>query len=940
MSSKLQYIIPRLLKVTLPAACICFSTSVFAQQEQAAVDDQEAGVLEEVIVQGVAYGAVRAIQAQRDSKTLVTIVSEETLETIPEQSIGEALSRLPGIALIRDRGEAQAVTIRGADARLNAVTMNGDRILAPESTLEGNTRGQRTAKLNNIPATLISEIEVFKAVPPNMDGDSIGGAVNVKTKGAAGLNEPIMDVTVRAGYNELPDDNKYSGEVTWGGPLNKAGTFGFIGTLSYEEDNRGVSGTEAEWSDIDEVIDLATGEDVDLGDDYHVVETFDLTWRGLTRERLGANATFDWTPSDGHLIKFGGWYSEFNTEELRRRLQLRVGASADFTTATTWDAMGRHVTGETDGGRVRRRIREGTVDNTSWNLFVEGNHEFSGGWLADWRYSHMEAELAINRTRARWEARAQDIGLRGDGVADFTFTKGNTRLPLYTQPSWGNDPDVLEVGNRGSFRQWRNEESFDEADSLKLDFSKTFGSEDRELVLDFGYKGRFRERDLYPRLYMFDGNEDETIYMAEAMTGTAKDEIDWRVFGQEMGLWADPWLMDDIYWTQPYRFESDGDTTDEEYHVNEDINAVYLMGTFNIGDWSTIVGGRWEDTATDIMTYDGVRSSNDYDNFLPAIITRWNVTEDQIIRAAWTNGLGRPDFSDLAPFFSDEFEYEIDDDTGEYVGTLYVEGGNPQLEPFEATSFDLSWEYYFADGGVISAGVFWKEIDNFEYSKELRLTDVTISELPDYLQDIANDAIDDAREDNPDIPADLNYLDRFNYQTTVNGDTSDMFGWEFNYQQQFVNLPGFWSGFGVFANYTSIDGDSKITDGITRDFVVGQFDSVLNLQLFYEVESWTARIAYNRNGLQYVGLGLDVDDGEVVSDENEDLGVDEEYTLDFAFQYRWDLSNGNGMVLYFDIQNLTDETSRNRFLGSANLYRPIEVESNGRTYNIGLKWTL
>ncbi|MGK2927737.1 MAG: TonB-dependent receptor [Lysobacterales bacterium] len=937
MSSKSHFDILRLLKVSLPLACMCFSSAAFAQQtDPATAAAEEAGILEEVVVTGIAYGAARAIQDQRNSNTLVTIVSEETLETIAEQSMGEALSRLPGIALIRDRGEAQAITIRGADARLNSVSMNGDRLLAPESTLE-DVRGQRTADVSNIPSTLISEIQVYKAVPPNMDGDSIGGAVNVETKSATDLTEAVGDATVRYGYNDLSSGDRWSGEFTWGGRINEAGTWGFIGTVSYETDDRGISGLAAEWATIDEVLDLETGEDVDLGGDFNVIETYDVIWRGFTRERIGANGTFDWQPSENHLFKFGAWYAERNDDELRRRIQLRAGASGDFTTATTFDEFGRQVTGETDGGRVRRRVREGTVDRQNWNMFVEGNHELAAGWLFDWRASHQEAEIVINRTRARWEARAQDIGLRGDGVADFTFTDGNQDLVRYTQPAWVSDINVLEVGNRGDFQFWDNEESFDEADSFKLDFTKPYEVGNGTIDLQFGYKGVFRDRDLYPRLFTFDGNEDMTIYMREAMGSNPRTE--WDPFGYDMGPWADAWLMQDIYDAQPDRFVSSGDTTGEEYHVNEDVNALYLMGTFNYGDWSTIVGARWEDTQADIRVFDGTSSSNDYNNFLPAIITRWNFTENQILRAAWTNGLGRPDFSDLAPFFSEEFEYEISDDTGQPVGTLDVEGGNPELQPFESQSFDLSWEWYFGDGGVVSAGLFYKEIDNFEYLEELRLTNVSISELPDYLQSIAYGAIDEAREGDPSIPADLDTLDRFNYRAPVNGDTSELTGYELNYQHQFVNLPGFWRNFGVFANYTGIDGDSTITEGVSRDFVIGQFDSVMNLQVFYEVEAWTARLAYNRNGVQYESLGLGVEDGEVTSNPNDDLGVDVEFTWDFSFQYRWNLENDDLLVMYFDVQNLTDEYSRNRFLGSETLYRFIELEQNGTTYNLGLKWS-
>ena len=85
---------------------------------------------------------------------------------------------------------------------------------------------------------------------------------------------------------------------------------------------------------------------------------------------------------------------------------------------------------------------------------------------------------------------------------------------------------------------------------------------------------------------------------------------------------------------------------------------------------------------------DGTKITNDYDNVLPALITRYQLSENSVIRAAWTNGISRPDFDDLRPLFDDEFDYD-DTDPLLPVASLAVSGGNPDIKPFEATSFDL-----------------------------------------------------------------------------------------------------------------------------------------------------------------------------------------------------------------------------------------------------------
>ena len=285
--------------------------------------------------------------------------------------------------------------------------------------------------------------------------------------------------------------------------------------------------------------------------------------------------------------------------------------------------------------------------------------------------------------------------------------------------------------------------------------------------------------------------------------------------------------------------------------------------------------------------------------------------------------------------FDDDFDW---DDTL-LEAELSVDGGNPDIEPFEATSFDLSYEYYTDSGGVFSIGAFYKEIENFEYDEQLQETNVTISSLPTFLQEIALEAIDDARQTDPTIPIDLDTLARFNYTRPVNGDTADLLGFELNYQQQFVDLPAPWNGFGVFANYTTIDAESDITSDISRDFLVGQFDDAINFQLFYETEAFTARLAYNRSGVTYRSIGLDIDDGEVVADPDEDLGIDDEESWDLALQYRRELGDASMLTIFFDVQNLTDEESRNFFLGSESLRRFTELEKGGRSYNLGVRWS-
>ncbi len=942
---KLQYNTPRMPLAKLSIACAILSSPILAQ------DDDDVYTLDAIVVRPIEWGSEAALREQKESNTISTIVSEETLENLPDQSIGEALARLPGISIVKDRGEAEQITIRGLDPRLNAVMINGDRLPSPESTVGG---ASRSAKVNSIPATLIKGIEVFKAVPAEMDADSVGGAVEIKTKNATELEDTLFDVVVRYGHNDLPSEDLYSAEFTYGFRFGEENNMGLMIAGSWEENNRAVESPTADWGTEDEFLDLTTGEEVSAleltngqFDELWRMSNYRLQWRDLKRIRSGANIAFDWKPGENTLFKIGGFYSEFEDNELRRDMQVRFNSSSDWTTDSVWenvDGKGIITEGAVDGGRVRKRHRPGTKLQKTENYFFEGQHFFNeGDWNLDYRISSTVASRELTRTRARFEARSQDLGLRDDGVIDLTYTFDDLKeIPQFTNPqNWINDPNVLEVGNRGDYLQRRGDLSEDAVDAALINLERVMNLESGELRLKIGGKQARKDYFLDNNTFNFEVDEDRTIYMVDVFGDNRTTPV--RPVGQDNGEWADMDLVNQLFINEPDRFLPDGDDTEDSYDIDEDITAGYLQATWKSGDWRVVAGARYEETDFSILASDGSRADNTYDNWFPSVILRYQPTDPLVFRAAWTNSIGRPDYRTLRPFFDTDFEWELDDDTGEYTGEISMDGGNPLLEPFEAENFDLGFEYYMPQGGVFSVGLFYKEVENFEDVERFREEDVQISSLAPYLQDIINREVDEARQDNAgdgdpdnDIPAGFNNLADFDFTRPVNGDVATYTGVEIAYQQKFNKLPEPFNNLGVIANYTYVDGEADFRDGISRDFVLNQFDDVGNLQLYYETEKYSARFAYNRNGVSYDTIDI-TDEG--VSRPDRDRGLDVEESLDFSFQYRIDGGNAN-YTLYFDIRNLTDEPSVQRFQDSVG--QPIfrEFENGGRTFILGAKISL
>lgn len=133
--------------------------------------------MQEVQIVGLAQGQTKALSIQKTSEKIMNVVSEEQMEKFPDINAAEVLQRVPGITVQRDQGDGRYIQIRGTEPRLNAMTLNGVNLPSPEGS-------ERQVQLDIIPADQLSSIEVVKAITPDMDGNAIGGAVNLITKSA------------------------------------------------------------------------------------------------------------------------------------------------------------------------------------------------------------------------------------------------------------------------------------------------------------------------------------------------------------------------------------------------------------------------------------------------------------------------------------------------------------------------------------------------------------------------------------------------------------------------------------------------------------------------------------------------------------------------------------------------------------------------------------
>jgi TonB-dependent receptor len=330
------------------------------------------------------------------------------------------------------------------------------------------------------------------------------------------------------------------------------------------------------------------------------------------------------------------------------------------------------------------------------------------------------------------------------------------------------------------------------------------------------------------------------------------------------------------------------------YVATEDIAAAYGMASIEFSRGTLVAGVRVENTKTEYDSFSvtttpagarvvtPVSSSGDYSNLYPSLVYTHRFTDRLLLRAAWTNAISRPDYGDLtlARIVSDS--------------SNTIREGNPDIKPLESMNFDLSLEWYLKSAGVVSVGVFHKELENFRFLATSSITyDAGTGPEP------------------------------FTLQRPKNGPKGSFTGVEFAWTQRLTFLPKPFDGFGITANLALIEAESELPGRGKVDAIPDQLDRITNFTLDYEKRGFTARAAYNYNGVSVFAFGANA---------AADQFTDHEESFDVSFGY----TVRQGIQLFLDGKNLTDSPKKRYFIG--NDTRPIEQEYTGYSIIGGVKF--
>jgi TonB-dependent receptor len=373
------------------------------------------------------------------------------------------------------------------------------------------------------------------------------------------------------------------------------------------------------------------------------------------------------------------------------------------------------------------------------------------------------------------------------------------------------------------------------------------------------YRSKTKEQDYE----VFDLESDEDLNMADYLDNwNSETPFFGGIYGDQIIPFFDPGLMRELGASGLLESERNLEEDLADFEVGEDTLAAYALGEFLFGAKTTFMGGvRVEDTRTSYTAYElildeegdpvslaPVYGDKNYTEWLPQFHLIYKTSQDSQLRAALTRTLARPNFEDAAPWRFINLE------DGE------AELGNPDLDVTTAWNVDLMWEKYLKPVGIISAGVFYKD-------------------LTDYIYIFQEDLIIDGEDVEATQPR--------------NGDKGTLAGLELAFQNQFTNWKGGWGGLGLYANYTYVDSDAKYPDRESTS-LPGQSEHIGNLALVYEKYGITTRLSYNYNGKKLIEVG---------GDPEEDIYVDNHAQLDFLFR----VQASKKFSIVFEVINITNE---------------------------------
>ncbi len=845
--------------------------------------------LEEVVVEGIAAGQIKAMVEMKKAENIKNIVSAEQIKTFPDMNAAEVMQRIPGITLQRDQGEGRFVQLRGTPPELTNFNINGEQVPSPEGSF-------RYVGMDIIPSDQIETIEVTKVMTPDMDGDGIGGSVNINTKSAE-EGKPEIRATLASGYNHLRAQPNYNAQFSFG---QRYGKFGFQLNASYFQNNQGSDNIEYKFAKGP----FFSTDSQSAGRDNFFLHYREAQLRhyDVTRTRISASPTFDYKFNANSQIYLRAMYNSFVDDETRRRLIYDL----DDPLSATYYLF----------GGVEHDVKSRTKQQTLSSVALGGEHKWDKITLDYQLFYAVAGEREPNRLEAGFESPGQAIAI--------SFDDTDPDFPRATFPSATNAPNATDFENFNLEELLLEttqveERLFTPRINITIPYELNGGQNG---YVKFGGKIRSRTKTQNIRSQTFGAySETSRLYPgtgAPLNLLTASDDFrtdDLLGRGYTMQSMPSASVLRDFYEFYPQFFIIDRNSTrknsyNQDYEYKEDIYAAYAMLRHNWNKLMILGGLRFERTdvtqnqgfgvildGNKFIGVDTINTPRVQDFLLPQIQFKYNLTPNINLRAALTYTYSRPNYVDVIP--------SREEDRNE------VSIGNPNLNFPRSMNIDFMIERYY-NRSIFSGGVFYKNIQDFVFSYK--------------------------RFGREGAPGSGNFP-VFEFTKPLNGRDAEVLGVEVQAQFKFDFFKGFLRHFGTFTNYTYTASrafiprrvpanyaEAIIIDPLKDDLstffeddnqeqiqLPGQAEHTANIGLFYDAKKLFARLTVNYQDDFLVEIGPDQDLDEY---------YDQALRLDFTINYQ---INSN-LNFFSDWINLTNTPLR-FYLGTPDITKQQEFYS-------------
>jgi iron complex outermembrane receptor protein len=924
----------KLLKSILAIAVATAYSSAIAQEDSEVNTNSDGdAILEEVVVLGTRAALENALQTKRNYDTIVDGISADSMGRFPDLNLSESLQRITGVQMdySGDEGERRSglVALRGLPPEYALTTVNGQLLAAPEA--------DKGFSFGTIASEVISAVNVVKSPTADMDAGGISGTVNVITKKALDLKDDFLALSMKSSYETNVKDFE-PGYTLSGGKLFDDGKWGIVGSVSASDTNfRGDTARINTYS--------ASDSNGDGSANLYTPSEIRILSRQTVGDRVSATLGVEFQATDELKLGLNGIYVSDDYTHDWQMLRVRKFKSTEaITTSTNGGAFGETVSEfYAVGPEVRAQKRtipvqqkiEGITADFEWSKdmwTISGSiHDTSAtydsvGYMARRKIS----ANAENGIKVR-------VNTGSGNINDFAFQEVDgdlANLTTYDGASWSTS---LDSGHEYDTDQSEIAFQFD----VKREFEGFMTS------LQAGVKRRELEQTKMRPEWKLDSSiydyttVDNTACMESSANGNTSP-------GGGYFMGALDSQVDDWYFPNPSCVEAtlldgnpvtgatygglpayEGESLIKRYSDSErDITATYLMARFDGANLAAElpirgnVGVRYVDTSRTVGAYrkglgDPIyyTADHDFSHVLPSLNLVWDISEDLLLRASFAETISRPHQG------SDSYQVGQAIDIEDDGSAVSISLGNPELEPFEGESFDLSLEWYNRAGSSVSAAYFTKTISNGFDNRTLCPTNLTdITALSDI--DLGTATTGSLALNSSNLCVDTNGVEVSITDSINTSGSFDISGWEIGVLQNFdfVDMPVL-RNMGVQANYTLIDADESGSFDASGNALPlsGVSEDTYNLIVFYETDSLGVRAAYTSRS--------DYFDETWATVSGDNRFIEPQNRLDIYISYR--PTAIKNLTLTLEGFNMTDEQFY-AYQGSTS--RAREYREVGKTY--------